>query len=96
MCILPPSNLSDPNSFANIHEIKTSHIHLDLTVAFSEKELKGRVILSLQAVSGVVKEVVLDTKCIDIVHIHRISTEKKVELKVFPGETIFQKIAQFP
>ncbi|KAI1316324.1 Leukotriene A-4 hydrolase [Mortierella claussenii] len=55
----------DPTSQSNLDEVKTNHIHLDLTVDFSEKILIGSAELEIEAIKDNVKNVVLDTS-----HLH--------------------------
>ncbi|RKP04596.1 hypothetical protein THASP1DRAFT_20963, partial [Thamnocephalis sphaerospora] len=63
MCAISPV---DPNSFANVHEIQTRHVHLELDVDFSRRVLAGQARLSLQAVKEGVAEVVLDTNALQV------------------------------
>ncbi|KAF9146590.1 Leukotriene A-4 hydrolase [Mortierella sp. GBA39] len=56
----------DPTSQSNIDELKTNHIHLDLTVDFSAKTLTGSAELELEAITDKVSKVVLDTSYIDV------------------------------
>ncbi|KAF9116751.1 Leukotriene A-4 hydrolase [Mortierella sp. AM989] len=61
----------DPTSQSNLDEIKTSHIHLALTVDFAAKTLTGSAQLQLEAIADNVTRVVLDTSYIEI---HSVST----------------------
>ncbi|KAK3835486.1 MAG: peptidase family M1-domain-containing protein [Linnemannia gamsii] len=56
----------DPTSQSNVDELKTNHIHLDLTVDFTTKTLTGFVELELEAIVDNVSKVILDTSYIDI------------------------------
>ncbi|RKP04984.1 hypothetical protein THASP1DRAFT_20430, partial [Thamnocephalis sphaerospora] len=63
MCALSPV---DPNSFGNVHEIQTRHLHLDLSVDFGRQVLLGSAQLTLQAVKNDVAQVVLDTRALRV------------------------------
>jgi leukotriene-A4 hydrolase len=39
---------TDGHSHANVHEIRTSHLHLDLAVDFAQKKLKGSVLHKIE------------------------------------------------
>lgn len=56
----------DPTSQSNIDELKTNHIHLNLTVDFSAKTLSGSAELELEAIADNVSKVVLDTSYINV------------------------------
>ncbi|KAF9934607.1 Leukotriene A-4 hydrolase [Linnemannia zychae] len=56
----------DPTSQSNIDELKTNHIHLDLTVNFETKTLTGSAELELEAIADNVSKVILDTSYIDV------------------------------
>ncbi|CAG8593331.1 6939_t:CDS:10 [Ambispora gerdemannii] len=56
----------DPNSLSNISDVQTTHIHLDLSVDFSEKVLSGYVVLNFITVREDVSEIILDTRDIDV------------------------------
>ena len=56
----------DPTSQSNIDELKTNHIHLDLTVDFSAKTLAGSAELELEAIADKVSKIVLDTSYIEV------------------------------
>ncbi|ORY07969.1 leukotriene A-4 hydrol [Basidiobolus meristosporus CBS 931.73] len=51
----------DPNTLANIEEVTTEHLHLDLKVDFEKQRLVGSVLLTLKTLAEQVHEVVLDT-----------------------------------
>ncbi|KAK9761140.1 Leucyl aminopeptidase yscIV [Basidiobolus ranarum] len=51
----------DPNTFANLDDITTEHLHLDLKVDFEKQRLVGTVLLTLKTLAEEVKQVVLDT-----------------------------------
>ncbi|KAF9917436.1 Leukotriene A-4 hydrolase [Lobosporangium transversale] len=65
----------DPTSQSNLNEIKTNHIHLDLTVDFNTKVLSGNAELDIEAIADQVSYIVLDTSHIDI---RSVSTAEKM------------------
>ncbi|KAG0082091.1 Leukotriene A-4 hydrolase [Linnemannia elongata] len=56
----------DPNSQSNLDEVKTSHIHLNLTVDFVAKTLAGSAELDIEAIADSVSKLILDTSFITI------------------------------
>ncbi|KAJ3410980.1 Leukotriene A-4 hydrolase [Chytridiales sp. JEL 0842] len=56
----------DPNSFANVHEIKTTHLHLDLKTNFVQKIISGSVLTTATVVADKVTELVLDTSFVNV------------------------------
>ncbi|KAI9324116.1 peptidase family M1-domain-containing protein [Zopfochytrium polystomum] len=56
----------DPNSYANTHQVRVTHVQLDLTVDFSSKTLKGHVVLTAVAQVDGVTEIVLDSNHLEI------------------------------
>lgn len=52
----------DLHSFANIDEVVTKHLHLDLAVDFAAKALHGHVVLRMHTVCDNVSEVVVDSR----------------------------------
>ena len=58
--------LRDPCSHANIDQIITKSLHLDLTACFERKELSGYARLHLQATQDGVDKIVLDTRNLNI------------------------------
>ena len=69
---------TDPNSYANSHQVITKHIHLDWNVDFVSKCIKGWADYSFKAVTET-NQIVLDIKGISI---KAISLEAE-SLKVF-------------
>src|SRR5262245_39260879 len=61
----------DTHSFANTDAFKTVHVALDLRADFERKRLSGHADLTLERLQPQAREVVLDTRLLDI---------KKVEL----------------
>ncbi|RKP23183.1 leukotriene A4 hydrolase [Syncephalis pseudoplumigaleata] len=56
----------DPNSFANLDQLHTQHVHLDLAVDFQRRELAGKARVRLVAVASDVTKAVLDTRALHI------------------------------
>ncbi|KAG0258255.1 Leukotriene A-4 hydrolase [Mortierella polycephala] len=54
----------DPTSQSNLDEVKTNHIHLDLTVDFDAKTLAGSAELEVEAIADQVTKLILDTSYI--------------------------------
>jgi len=54
------------NSYANVQQLRTRHIALDLEVDFKKSELSGTATLELERLDPAVKEAVLDTQDLDI------------------------------
>lgn len=54
------------NSYANVEQVRTRHIALDLTVDFSRSELSGTATLELERIDPALKQLVLDTQDLDI------------------------------
>ncbi|KAI9228571.1 MAG: peptidase family M1-domain-containing protein [Piptocephalis tieghemiana] len=54
----------DPATYANVDEVQTRHLHLDLKVDFAQKALSGSVRLQLQALKTPVRQVTLDTRAL--------------------------------
>ena len=52
-------NPLDPSSFANVHEIKSTHVHLQLSTDFESKILKGSVVHTAIAVLDNISEFIL-------------------------------------
>ncbi len=54
------------NTYANVQQVRTTHIALDLAVDFKKSELSGTATLQLQRVDPAATQVVLDTQDLDI------------------------------
>jgi aminopeptidase N len=54
------------NSYANVQQLRTRHVALDLSVDFKKSELSGTATLELERLDPAVKEAVLDTQDLDI------------------------------
>ncbi|GAA5874967.1 hypothetical protein JCM16303_004962 [Sporobolomyces ruberrimus] len=77
--VLHPSD--DPATQSNYNDIRTTHLHLDWTVDFSQSFIRGSVIHSLVARKDNVDHVVFDSSFISIKRIALIEGEKEIELK---------------
>ncbi|KAF9903836.1 Leukotriene A-4 hydrolase [Lobosporangium transversale] len=64
----------DPTSLSNLDEVKTSHIHLNLAVDFTQKILTGSAELDIVAIADNVSKIVLDTSFIAI---HSVKADDK-------------------
>ena len=53
-------------TFANVNQLTTHHVSLDLDVDFTERKLRGHVLLHMNAVDEFVQEIVLDTRDLTI------------------------------
>ena len=56
----------DPNSYARTDLVKTTHVHLDVEVDFSQEILKGHVIISFEKVDLEASSVVMDARNLTI------------------------------
>ena len=67
--LLPLSGITasnDPHSHAQADLVRIQHLHLDLTLDFSRQQLHGHADLRLQRLQDEVRELVLDTRDLDI------------------------------
>jgi hypothetical protein len=73
----------DPNSFANLDQVQTQHVHLDLNVNFEKRELAGKAHIQLAVVANDVTKVILDTRAllVDNVELHNHSGSLEYSLK---------------
>jgi leukotriene-A4 hydrolase len=69
------------NSYANISQLRTKHIALDLAVDFKKSEISGIATLELERLDPAVKDAVLDTQDLEIRHVET-SADGKVWSKV--------------
>ncbi|KAL0078408.1 peptidase family M1-domain-containing protein [Phycomyces blakesleeanus] len=58
--------IQDPSSQSNLSDIKTTHLHLNWTISFENKNIAGHVLLDLVTLKDNVDRVVLDTSFIDL------------------------------
>ncbi|KAJ1870551.1 Leucyl aminopeptidase yscIV [Coemansia sp. RSA 990] len=71
----------DPNSQANLAEITTEHVHLDLAVDFAANKLVGTATHRLAALATT-REVVLDTAHLDIKGARLLTANSSQELEI--------------
>lgn len=65
------------NTYANVAQVRTRHIALDLNVDFKSSELSGTATLELERIDPAVKQLVLDTQDLDI---HKVETSADGEV----------------
>ncbi len=56
----------DPHSYANIQDFRTRELAIELTVDFDKKQLRGEADLQLQRLNPKARQLVLDTRDLDI------------------------------
>ncbi|ORX42508.1 leukotriene A-4 hydrol [Hesseltinella vesiculosa] len=56
----------DPSSLANLHQVKSTHLHLDWTVSFENKTFAGSVRLDMITLIDHLETITLDTSYLDI------------------------------
>ena len=56
----------DVHSYANVDEVRVTHVELDLTVLFEERQLRAAAMLSFERVGDDVDVLVLDTRDLHI------------------------------
>ena len=66
MCSQAMANAIDQNSYANLDDVVTTHLNLDLDVDFADKQLEGFVEHTLKWNNDTSKKLVLDTRDLDI------------------------------
>ena len=62
-------------SYANTEQVITRHIDLDLTVNFSASQLSGSAILHLRIIDPDVKEIILDSRGLDVREVELAATD---------------------
>lgn len=62
----PVLNSVDQHSFANTTEVVITHMHLDLKVDFKTQQLKGKNSINYKKINKEAKQIVLDTRALDI------------------------------
>jgi aminopeptidase N len=65
------------NSYANVEQVRTRHVALDLVVDFRKSELSGTATLELERIDPALKQLVLDTQDLDI---HKVETSADGEV----------------
>jgi len=66
MCSQAMANAIYQNSYANLNDVITTHLNLDLDVDFADKQLEGFVEHTLEWQNNNSKTLVLDTRDLDI------------------------------
>ncbi|MCQ8880120.1 M1 family metallopeptidase [Pseudoalteromonas shioyasakiensis] len=66
MCSQAMASAVDQNSYANLNEVITTHLNLDLDVDFADKQLEGFVEHTLEWQNSQSKSLILDTRDLDI------------------------------
>lgn len=77
MC-LSQSTPKDPSSLANLKQVKSTHLHLNWTISFDDKNIVGSVLLDLETLEDNVDKVILDSSYLAI---RRVSSNNQ-DLKV--------------
>lgn len=67
--------VNDPHSYANLNDVRTTHISLDLTVDFEAKEIRGTATLDIENMTGA-DSLILDT---DGLAIHEVTLDGGVK-----------------
>lgn len=62
MCSQAMASAIDQNSYANLDDVITTHLNLDLDIDFADKQLEGFVEHTLQWQNASSKKLVLDTR----------------------------------
>ena len=73
-------SIIDNSTYANIQDIRTTHIHLNTTLDFDRKIMYGDVILSMTVLNSSFSEVVLDSRYLDIYAIYLNLQNKRIPL----------------
>ncbi|UTA47592.1 M1 family metallopeptidase [Simiduia sp. 21SJ11W-1] len=63
----PLDPAQDYHSVSNPHQVRTTHLDLDLTVDFTKRELAGHVIFDFERLDTNARELVLDTRDITVI-----------------------------
>ena len=66
MCSQAMASAIDQNSYANLDDVITTHLNLDLDIDFADKQLEGFVEHTLQWQNAKSRKLVLDTRDLDI------------------------------
>ncbi|KAJ1668236.1 Leucyl aminopeptidase yscIV [Coemansia sp. RSA 1813] len=88
----------DVNSYANLEETTTDHVHLDLTVDFNASNLSGSALISGRVLKDNVDAVVFDTNHLDIKHVwtKRGTEFVQVESKISDPHAVFGSALSVP
>lgn len=77
----------DYHSYANIDEVVMTHIDFDLAADFDKNQLSGSVELTLKYLQPEAKELILDTKALDIQKVERLVNDTYQDANWKLGET---------
>jgi leukotriene-A4 hydrolase len=66
--------MQDPNSYANFNDVRVSDLHLDLNVSFEKKRLHGFAELGLTWSNAHARQLILDTRELEIDSIYFVNT----------------------
>jgi leukotriene-A4 hydrolase len=69
--------VTDPNSYANFHEVQVKRLNLDLTTSFEQKSLSGFAELSLDWKNTASRTLVLDTRALTITQIFGVDEQSR-------------------
>jgi len=75
----------DKHSYANTDAFKTTHLALDLTADFEHKRLVGHADLTLDRLQPQARELVLDTRTLDIKKVELLRAQPGTNKKAGPG-----------
>ncbi|MFT5085645.1 MAG: leukotriene-A4 hydrolase, partial [Lentisphaeria bacterium] len=76
----------DYHSFANTNEVRISHINMDLTVDFEQRQLRGFAALTLNKVTANANKVVLDTRDLSIQKVEALQNDKWINTDYHLGK----------
>jgi aminopeptidase N len=82
---------ADPHSYANLDEVRVSHLHLDVKADFERRQLSGFVDLTLDWRDPAARRVVLDSRALAIHTVHAIAadgTVRRVRHRLGPNDPI--------
>lgn len=80
--------MTDPSSLSNLHELTTTHLHLNWNISFEEKVIAGHVILDLKTLVDNVTQVVLDTSYLAIQEVTVNDTSLQVISSLFENSML--------
>src|SRR5262245_32216384 len=87
-----PAAVRDPHSFANPQAIRVEHADLDLDVDFAQHRLTGVVRLQVRRLDPAARELVLDTRDLDIERVSlgkpRIKPAQVLKWKLGPADKV--------
>lgn len=77
---------ADPHSFGNPHQVRVTHVALDLDVEFERQSLQGSATLDLVRGDAATDRLVLDTRNLDVAAVYDVSGTDRVPLEFALGE----------